>query len=291
MEGFVNVKGHQVHYVEYGSGKPVFSIHGYEVDHRMMTGALEPVFEKKEGYRRIYVDVPGFGKTPGSYDLKSTDDWLDILDGTIDALIGKEEKFLLTGQSYGCYLMLGLIARRGEQIDGTLFLVPCTIAKRAPRQKPPKAVVEEDHEFSKELTPEEYNLLARWSCVINKKAWRYFERDMKPGIDIQDVDYVCWIEKNGYESVGEKDFLSIKHSAPSLWVAARQDHYVGYKDAFRFMDNFDRATYVSFDGAGHNVHFEKEEMFNLMVEDWLYRIDHVQPFVYDHGFTPYPQNV
>jgi pimeloyl-ACP methyl ester carboxylesterase len=291
LEGFVNVKGHQVHYVEYGSGKPVFSIHGYEVDHRMMTGALEPVFEKKEGYRRIYVDVPGFGKTPGSYDLKSTDDWLDILDGTIDALIGKEEKFLLTGQSYGCYLMLGLIARRGEQIDGTLFLVPCTIAKRAPRQKPPKAVVEEDHEFSKELTPEEYNLLARWSCVINKKAWRYFERDMKPGIDIQDVDYVCWIEKNGYESVGEKDFLSIKHSAPSLWVAARQDHYVGYKDAFRFMDNFDRATYVSFDGAGHNVHFEKEEMFNLMVEDWLYRIDHVQPFVYDHGFTPYPQNV
>ena len=291
MEGFVNVKGHQVHYVEYGSGKPVFNIHGYEVDHRMMTGALEPVFEKKEGYRRIYVDVPGFGKTPGSYDLKSTDDWLDILDGTIDALIGKEEKFLLTGQSYGCYLMLGLIARRGEQIDGTLFLVPCTIAKRAPRQKPPKAVVEEDHEFSKELTPEQYNLLARWSCVINKKAWRYFERDMKPGIDIQDVDYVCWIEKNGYESVGEKDFLTIKHSAPSLWVAARQDHYVGYKDAFRFMDNFDRATYVSFDGAGHNVHFEKEEMFNLMVEDWLYRIDHVQPFVYDHGFTPYPQNV
>ena len=287
----MNVKGHQVHYVEYGKGKPVFNIHGYEVDHRMMTGALEPVFEKKEGYRRIYVDVPGFGKTPGSYDLKSTDDWLDILDGTIDALIGKEEKFLLTGQSYGCYLMLGLIARRGEQIDGTLFLVPCTIAKRAPRQKPPKAVVEEDHEFSKELTPEEYNLLARWSCVINKKAWRYFERDMKPGIDIQDVDYVCWIEKNGYESVGEKDFLSIKHSAPSLWVAARQDHYVGYKDAFRFMDNFDRATYVSFDGAGHNVHFEKEEMFNLMVEDWLYRIDHVQPFVYDHGFTPYPQNV
>ena len=291
MEGFVNVKGHQVHYVEYGSGKPVFNIHGYEVDHRMMTGALEPVFEKKEGYRRIYVDVPGFGKTPGSYDLKSTDDWLDILDGTIDALIGKEEKFLLTGQSYGCYLMLGLIARRGEQIDGTLFLVPCTIAKRAPRQKPPKAVVEEDHEFSKELTPEQYNLRARWSCVINKKAWRYFERDMKPGIDIQDVDYVCWIEKNGYESVGEKDFLTIKHSAPSLWVAARQDHYVGYKDAFRFMDNFDRATYVSFDGAGHNVHFEKEEMFNLMVEDWLYRIDHVQPFVYDHGFTPYPQNV
>ena len=40
MEGFVNVRGHQVHYVEYGHGKPVFNIHGYEVDHRMMTGAL-----------------------------------------------------------------------------------------------------------------------------------------------------------------------------------------------------------------------------------------------------------
>ena len=289
MEGFVNVNGHPVHYVEYGSGIPVFNIHGYEVDHRMMTGALEPIFEKEEGYRRIYVDVPGFGKTPGG-DLKSTDDWLSILNGAIDELIGKEEKFLLTGQSYGCYLMLGLIALRGEQIAGTLFLVPCTIAKRAPRQIPPKAVVEEDHEFSKELTEEQYKLLARWSCVINKTTWRVFERDLKPGIDVQDTDYVLWIEKNGYESVGEKDFLSIKSSAPSLWIAARQDHYVGYKDAFRFMDNFDRATYVCLDAAGHNVHFEKEEIFNLLVKDWLYRIKHLQPFVYDHNFVVYPTN-
>ena len=65
MDGFVTVNGHKVHYVEYGSGKPVFNIHGYEVDHRMMTGALEPIFERREGYRRIYVDLPGFGQTPG----------------------------------------------------------------------------------------------------------------------------------------------------------------------------------------------------------------------------------
>ena len=270
MDGFVTVNGHKVHYVEYGSGKPVFNIHGYEVDHRMMTGALEPIFERREGYRRIYVDLPGFGQTPG-VGLNSTDDWLSLLDGVIDALIGREEKFLLTGQSYGCYLMLGLIALRGAQIDGTLFLVPCTIAKRAPRQLPVKAVVEEDHEFSKEMAPEDYKLLTRWSCVVNKTTWRIFARDMKPGIDIQDVDYVCWIEKNGYESAGEKDFLTIQHSAPSCWITARQDHYVGFKDAFRFMDNFDRATYVCMDAAGHNVHFEKEEIFRLLVEDWLYR--------------------
>ena len=205
-------------------------------------------------------------------------------------LIGREEKFLLTGQSYGCYLMLGLIALRGAQIDGTLFLVPCTIAKRAPRQLPVKAVVEEDHEFSKEMAPEDYKLLTRWSCVVNKTTWRIFARDMKPGIDIQDVDYVCWIEKNGYESAGEKDFLTIQHSAPSCWITARQDHYVGFKDAFRFMDNFDRATYVCMDAAGHNVHFEKEEIFRLLVEDWLYRVGHVQPFVYDRDFVVYPTN-
>ncbi|MCI9514112.1 MAG: alpha/beta hydrolase [Oscillospiraceae bacterium] len=289
MDGFVTVNGHKVHYVEYGSGKPVFNIHGYEVDHRMMTGALEPIFERREGYRRIYVDLPGFGQTPG-VGLSSTDDWLSLLDGVIDVLIGREEKFLLTGQSYGCYLMLGLIALRGAQIDGTLFLVPCTIAKRAPRQLPVKAVVEEDHEFSKEMAPEDYKLLTRWSCVVNKTTWRIFARDMKPGIDIQDVDYVCWIEKNGYESAGEKDFLTIQHSAPSCWITARQDHYVGFKDAFRFMDNFDRATYVCMDAAGHNVHFEKEEIFRLLVEDWLYRVGHVQPFVYDRDFVVYPTN-
>lgn len=35
------------------------------------------------------------------------------------------------------------------------------------------------------------------------------------------------------------------------------------------MDNFDHATYVCMDAAGYNVHFEKEAIFNLLVEDWL----------------------
>jgi pimeloyl-ACP methyl ester carboxylesterase len=43
-----------VHYVEHGDGTPVLVLHGANVDHREMTGALEPVFDGVDGYRRVY---------------------------------------------------------------------------------------------------------------------------------------------------------------------------------------------------------------------------------------------
>ena len=173
IDRYINVNNHKVHYVEYGTGIPVFSIHGYEIDHRMMSGALEPVFKNHSGYRRIYVDVPGFGKTPGD-NMKNTDEWVSLLNGVIDQLIGTEEPFLLAGQSYGCYLMLNLLLIRPEQIKGTLFIAPCTIAERAPRRLPVKALVDVDHELVSRMPHEDFDQMVRWSCVISEEAYEAF---------------------------------------------------------------------------------------------------------------------
>ena len=53
-----------VHYAEYGSGTPVLALHGAGVDHREIAGALEPVFTRIPGFRRLYPDLPGMGHTP-----------------------------------------------------------------------------------------------------------------------------------------------------------------------------------------------------------------------------------
>ncbi len=278
MDCFTNVKGHPVHYVEYGEGKPVLNIHGYEVDYRMMSGCLEPVFEKKDGYRRIYVDLPGMGQTPPG-ELKSADDWLNLLDGFIDEVIGKEH-FLLTGQSYGCYLQLGLIYKRGSQIDGCFFIAPCTIAKRAPRQLPVKQFIEQDKKFLDTLQENGKEDYLDWSVILNKKTWRIFERDMYCGMKLFDPEYLDFIAANGYELSMEKEFDDMVFEGPCCWVMARQDQFVGCKDQWRFLDHFPRSAYIVLDGCGHNMPIEKEDLFYLLVEDWLYRLEKLQPIEY-----------
>ena len=65
------VNGIPVHFAEHGSGTPVVALHGVGVDHREMAASLEPVFADRPwhrrtgpGYRRIYPDLPGMGRTP-----------------------------------------------------------------------------------------------------------------------------------------------------------------------------------------------------------------------------------
>jgi pimeloyl-ACP methyl ester carboxylesterase len=59
-----NVNGVPVHYAQHGSGTTVLALHGAGVDHREIMGALEPLFAERPGYRRVYPDLPGMGRTP-----------------------------------------------------------------------------------------------------------------------------------------------------------------------------------------------------------------------------------
>ena len=53
-----------VHYAEHGAGRPVVVLHGAGVDHHEVEACFEPVFAGTEGFRRIYPDLPGMGRTP-----------------------------------------------------------------------------------------------------------------------------------------------------------------------------------------------------------------------------------
>ena len=85
-----NVNGIPVHYAEHGSGTPVLALHGGSVDHREIMGALEPVFADRPGYRRLYPDLPGMGRTPAPETIDSTDAVLELLLGLVDEVIGEE---------------------------------------------------------------------------------------------------------------------------------------------------------------------------------------------------------
>ena len=83
------------------SGAPVLALHGWTPDHRQMMGCLEPVFDRRPGYRRLYPDLPGMGGSPAG-SAASSDDLLSAVREFVVTAIGNEP-FLLIGESYGGY--------------------------------------------------------------------------------------------------------------------------------------------------------------------------------------------
>ncbi len=55
-----------VNFEMFGEGRPIVLLHGYWTDHRQIAGCMEPNFESRDGWKRIYPDLPGMGKTLGS---------------------------------------------------------------------------------------------------------------------------------------------------------------------------------------------------------------------------------
>ena len=80
-----------MHYAEYGTGTPVLVLHCAGVDHREIAGALEPMFSTVPGFRRLYPDLPGMGRTPAPETIAGNDDVLDLLLGLIDSTMPKHE--------------------------------------------------------------------------------------------------------------------------------------------------------------------------------------------------------
>ncbi len=114
--------GVNLYYEEIGSGFPVVMIHGFSLDHRCMTGCLEPIFEKRPGYRRLYIDLPGMGQTENYDHIHTTDDILEVVLAFIDRLI-PGEPFFIAGESYGGYLTRAVIEKPGSS-EGRPFHLP-----------------------------------------------------------------------------------------------------------------------------------------------------------------------
>jgi pimeloyl-ACP methyl ester carboxylesterase len=102
------VDGVTVHYAEHGHGVPLVALHGAGVDHCEIEAAIETAVPAV-GYRRIYPDLPGMGRTTAE-GLTSNADVVTLLGDFLDQV--DSGPVLLLGHSYGAYLARGLAARR-----------------------------------------------------------------------------------------------------------------------------------------------------------------------------------
>ena len=65
-----------LHHLIVGEGYPILILHGSTLDHRHMFETFEPLFGATEGWKRIYVDMPGHGNSPPRDNINSQDDLL-----------------------------------------------------------------------------------------------------------------------------------------------------------------------------------------------------------------------
>src|SRR5438034_6820288 len=104
---------------------------------------MEPVFTQREGWLRIYPDLPGTGRTPSVDRLATHDQMLETVLAFIDKVI-PGQRFVLAGLSYGGYLARGVLYHRAALIDGVLLCVPQMKADPALVHLPSRTTLVED---------------------------------------------------------------------------------------------------------------------------------------------------
>jgi pimeloyl-ACP methyl ester carboxylesterase len=264
------IRGLPVFYEEMGAGRPLLLLSGWALDHRYMAYHFEPVFAERAGWRRLYVDLPGTGQTPGADWLVSQDDVLALLLDVLDA-IAPGERLAVAGASYGGYLARGLVARRPAALIGALFQAPDLELDRAQRQVPPHQVLVHDPTFEAALSDDERAVL-RIAVVQSAHYLEGFRATVVPGLASADHAFLARLAPH-YAFSFPLTPLAAPFPAPSLFLLGRQDSSVGYRDGWTLVEDFPRATFVVLDRAGHDVPLEQPAVFRALVGEWLGRVE------------------
>lgn len=254
-------------YEEIGSGRPLLVLHGWPLDHRHVAADMEPLFVERSGWRRIYPDLPGFGRTLAPNWLASQDQMLDLVSEFMDA-VAPGERFVLAGTSWGGYLARGLVRRRGKDIDGLLLSVPHFAPNERRGALPERRVLREDAEFLAALAPGEES--AREIVVMQSmEVLDDQRRSILPAIPLHDAAFGERMDEHFSFPLE----LPPPFPAPTLIVTGRFDDACGYEDAYRVLGDFPRATYAVLDCAGHALPMEQKTLFRALVSNWLDRVE------------------
>jgi len=262
-----------IHYEVLGDGKPMIVLPGWSLNTRMTAHRTEPFFYQREGWKRIYIDPPGHGKTPGK-------DWITNIDGILEVILACVDKltegqnFGLLGRSFGAYLARGVLLKRTKSVDGIAMLNPVIIAEDDRRSLPSYQVLVEEPLTDTGLTMEEEELLSM--SVVRTRKWLTEIRGF-PQIPVHengDIKFLETIRKdsNKYAYSFDVDTLPEPFQNPALIITGRQDHIVGYSDAWKILADFPRASYIVLDRMGHLTE-ESGTLVHTLINEWLDRVE------------------
>jgi pimeloyl-ACP methyl ester carboxylesterase len=270
-----------VYYELFGAGRPIIMLHGWSIDHRHMVSDMEPLFRQRDGWKRIYLDLPGHGRTPGKDWITNQDKILDVVLDFIDSVI-PGQRFVVAGTSAGAYLARGVVHHRSASIDGLLLTVPLIMADDAKRHVPAHITLVEDPALISELDTDEAEGVIQSAVVQSRKIVDYARANFSSAGEVGDPVFQAKIrvKPENYAFTFDTDVLPNPFPAPTLIVTGRQDSMVGYRDAWQILDNYPRGTFAVLDRSGHFLGVEQEELFHALASEWL---DRVEEYAHDNG--------
>jgi pimeloyl-ACP methyl ester carboxylesterase len=255
-----------VHYAEYGSGTPVLALHGAGVDHREIAGALEPIFSGVPGFRRLYPDLPGMGRTPAPGTVRSNDDVLDVLLGFIDKAVG-DEPFLVMGQSYGGYLARAVAHLRPDRAVGLALICPVGAHTR---DLPEHDVLVSSADLAGELDTDLEAAYRDYFVVQTTETLRRFRTYVAPAMLLVDEPGLMRIFSNW--ELRDRPEAVPAYPHPVLVLAGRQDATAGHAGPSELLEHYPRGTLAVLDRAGHALLHEQPDLVQALVAEWLARV-------------------
>lgn len=257
-----------MHVVERGSGFPLVLLHGFAVDHRLLL-PLDAVVEGVGGWKRLYLDLPGHGQSPAGH-VASAEDVVLAVEAEVRARVG-DQPFAVLGNSFG-----GMLARRvahdfRSQVLGLATIAAVFVADRSERALPERTVLSEDATVLRSLgtAGPAYSEMAVAQTHENAQA---FLKYAYPGLSAADRPALERISERYALANEPEDASPAPFTQPSLFITARQDHVVGYADAWSRLEHYPHASFAVLDAAGHNIHIDRSAAVLTLVADWLERM-------------------
>ncbi len=267
----VEVNDYPLHYESYGAGRPLFLFPGWTMSAHVLAYFHEPVFAERQGWQRIYIDPPGHGRSPGIEHINNLDDMLEIILDAVDQL-SSGRKFSLFGLSLGAYLARGIIHRRPQAVNGLMMSVPIIISEDQKRDVPPLSIIYEEPGIMDALEEDEKEMFTIAVVRTQKFLESMRSSPQPPEGGSGNMDFLTAIRGNpqAYKFSFDVDALPEPFPGPTAIITGRQDVVTGYRDAWKLIEKYPRATFLVADRAGHFLE-EKSAMIQAIFHDWLDR--------------------
>jgi len=249
----IKIDNTNLNYKTYGSGKPIYFFHGMGSDSRSLEVVYEPLFKNKS-YKRIYLDLPGMGDSQDVYDVKNSDDVLNLIIEFIRHT-SDSKKIAIVGHSYGGYLCLGLLVKLSDQIDSAFITCPVIKADKVNRNVSTHKNIN-DGEVIVERNADKYQDFLGSNVLINQNAWDVYQATVLPGIEKYNREF--WnnikVEKK-YQLSFENELpftLSNLQSKVTI-LLGKNDPVVGFQDQLSLLSSGNDIQEVILNNAGHNL--------------------------------------
>lgn len=251
----IRIGNSNINYEVIGEGRTAIFFSGFENDMTAMIKALEPIFDTKHNWKRIYVDHLGVGDTEIGSDVSSVEKVLDTMVEFVDQ-VTEGKNYVLGGYSFGGFLSRYIINKRFDKVDGLFLLTP--LIKNDMQNL--------DVDASIETVPYTDQSIQEG---IDKKI----QEDIVGAMQKTNRDFMMTLYEKNYSTKIELDAFEGSFEKPTLIITGRQDEMVGYKDAFGILDKYPRATYITLDKCGHAAQIQQNEIYRQLVSEWIYRLE------------------